>query len=84
MTGASHLAQYTGLMSPKIGARARYVLDNAPAKHGKRLYGTELIAQPFDIVMRFQAPIVVVPPSPYVVEMIEQIRQLNSGAQIIR
>jgi SAM-dependent methyltransferase len=83
LAGASHLSQYVVLISERIRSRARFVLDNASDKHGMRLYGTELTAQPFDIVKRFQAPIVIVPPSPYVDEMIAQILDLNPNAQVI-
>lgn len=83
LTGASHLSQYMGLMSTRIRSRARFALDNTSEKHGRRLYGTELIAQPFNIVKRFQTPIVIIPPSPYVDEMIAQILGLNPNARVI-
>ena len=83
LTGASHLSQYICLMSAEIRSRARFVLDNASDKHDKRLYGTELIAKPFDIVRQFQNPIVIVPPFLYVDEMIAQVLNLNPSSQIV-
>lgn len=83
LTGASHLSQYICLMSEEICSKTRFVLDNASDKHGKRLYGTELIAKPFDIVRQFQTPIVIVSLSPYVDEMIAQVLNLNPSSQIV-
>lgn len=83
LAGASHLSQYVVLISERIRSRARYVLDNVSDKHGKRLYGTKLIGQPFDIVKQFQSPVVIVPPSPYLDEMIRQIINLNPNASVI-
>jgi SAM-dependent methyltransferase len=83
LAGASHLSQYVVLISERIRSRVKIVLDNAADKHGKRLYGTELTVYPFDIVRKFQCPMVIVPPSPYVGEMTVQVLNLNASSQII-
>ena len=83
MTGASHLAQYPLLMSEAIRSRAVSVLDNAPDKHGQRLYGTAIQTQPFSHLSEFTDPLVVVPKSPYQEEITTQIRKLNPKATVV-
>ena len=83
LTGASHMAQYLALMSPVIGARALAVLDNAPAKQGRRLYGTDLPIHGFDFLASQSAPIVLVPPTAYAAELGEQVRRLNPLATVL-
>ena len=83
LTGASHLSQYICLMSADICSKVKFVIDNASDKHDKRLYGTQLIVQAYDIMKQFQNPVVIVPPSPYVKEMTTQILILNPDARVI-
>jgi len=83
LAGASHLSQYVVLISERVRSRVKVVVDNATDKHGKRLYGTELIVYPFDIVKKYKSPLVIIPPSPYAGEMIEQVLTLNASSQII-
>lgn len=83
LVGASHLSQYMVLISELIRSRVKIVLDNSLDKHGERLYGTELIVHPFDIVKKFQSPMVIIPYSPYSNEMIAQVLKLNASSKII-
>ena len=69
IAGASHLAQYVYLMSETIRGKADFVIDNAQAKHGCRLYGTPLRVHPFRRVTTIPKPVVVIPMSPYAEEM---------------
>ena len=83
LAGASHLSQYTYLLSAALRPRVEAVLDNAAEKHGKRLYGTSVTARPFDVVADFDQPTVIVPRSPYVREMTDQVMRLNPSARVL-
>ena len=83
VTGASHLSQYPILMSKEIERKVRFVLDNSKRKHEKRVYGTEKICKPFDVLKDLENPYVVLFNSPYRNEMIEQINSINDSAHII-
>lgn len=83
ITGASHLAQYCGLMSEKILNKCKFVLDNAKEKHDKRLYGTSITVKPFDIIKNSPCPVVIIPPSPYMEEMKQQLVSINSNVSIV-
>ena len=83
MAGASHLSQYLYLLSTTLQPHVEVVLDNAVEKHGERLYGTSLIAHPFELVADFDGPTVIVPQSPYVREMSEQVLRLNPSARVL-
>lgn len=83
VTGASHLAQYLTMMSPQVGQRAQFVVDNATSKHGQRLYGTDLRVRAFEALSALPEPLVIVPPSPYQQEMAEQVRGLNQHAVVV-
>jgi SAM-dependent methyltransferase len=83
LAGASHLSQYPFLMSTKLRSKVVGVLDNASDKHGERLYGTPLVVREFKYVREFEAPIVIIPLSPYVEEMKAQVAELNPEATII-
>lgn len=80
--GAHIFSQYLinfGLLEEKIVA----VLDNDPAKIGKRLYGTNLRVQSPDIIKNVSSPCVVLRTAQYRQEIEEQIFKINQGAVII-
>ena len=83
LAGASHLSQYLYLLSGVLRPRVDAVLDNAAEKHGRRLYGTSVTARPFGIVSDYDRPTVIVPQSPYVAEMTEQVLRLNPSARVL-
>lgn len=83
ITGASHLSQYPIMISKEIQNRVKFVLDNSPDKHEKRLYGTSCICKPFKILSDFKKPHVILFNSPYRNEMIEQIKTINNNSVII-
>ncbi len=83
LTGASHLSQYLIACSALVNRRCTGVLDNAPAKHGKRLYGTNAQVHSFDELIGRGPVAVVVPPSPYQQEIVRQIETLNPEARVI-
>ncbi len=81
--GASHLSQYPIMISKEIKNRIKFVLDNSPNKHGKRLYGTTRVCKSFDVISDFKKPCVLLFNSPYRKEMIEQIKIINNDSTII-
>ncbi len=81
--GASHLSQYPIMISKEIKNRIKFVLDNSPNKHGKRLYGTTCVCKSFDVISDFKKPYVLLFNSPYRKEMIEQIKIINNDSTII-
>lgn len=83
ITGASHLSQYPIMISKEIQNRVKFVLDNSPNKHEKRVYGTSCVCKPFEILSDFKKPHVVLFNSPYRKEMIEQIKTINNNSIII-
>jgi hypothetical protein len=83
LTGASHLSQYLYLISSKVGSSSSICLDNATSKHGQRVYGTNLTVKSFNHLKQIKAPSLVVPPSPYTQEIINQIKKVNSLAKIV-
>jgi predicted SAM-dependent methyltransferase len=83
IVGASHISQYPILMSPIIRSITEISLDNSSSKHGMRLYGTTCICKSFDILKTIENPIVILFNSPYIEEMINQIKSLNSNSKII-
>ena len=83
IVGASHLSQYPILMSEKIRRVITFSLDNSISKHGLRLYGTECICKPFEILREEDNPNVILFNSPYKNEMKEQIKSINSQTNIM-
>jgi len=83
LVGASHISQYPLLISSTIKKRTKFVLDNSKSKHDKRLYGTEIIVKPFEILTNYESPVVVIFSSPYHEEMAEQILSINQKSKII-
>lgn len=82
LAGASHLAQYLWLMSARIATYAQFVIDNDTGKHGKRLYGTPLVAAPFNSILALKQPVVLIPPSPYSAEMERQVKSLRRDVRV--
>ncbi len=71
------------MISKEIKNRIKFVLDNSPNKHGKRLYGTTRVCKSFDVISDFKKPCVLLFNSPYRKEMIEQIKIINNDSTII-
>ena len=60
-----------------------FSLDNSISKHDLRLYGTECICKPFEILREEDNPNVILFNSPYKNEMKEQIKSINSQTNIL-
>ena len=83
ITGASHLSQYPIMMSNIIKNRTKFILDNSINKREKRLYGTSNMCKSFEIINKDLEPYIVLFNSPYRDEMSNQIKKINSNANII-
>jgi hypothetical protein len=59
------------------------LLDNDPAKQGKRLYGSELMVMDPEVLQKLDSPIVILKASHYQDEIKEQILRLNGNTQIL-
>jgi hypothetical protein len=81
--GASHLSQYPIMMSNIIKNRTKFILDNSINKREKRLYGTSNMCKSFEIINKDLEPYIVLFNSPYRDEMSNQIKKINSNANII-
>jgi SAM-dependent methyltransferase len=60
----------------------RGVLDNSPTKQGKRLYGTQFLISSPEILRGRKNVCVVIPPSKYLNEMLQQVLQINEEVKI--
>jgi predicted SAM-dependent methyltransferase len=83
IVGSSHISQYPILISDKIKNIVTFSLDNSISKHNLRLYGTECICKPFEILTTEKSPTVILFNSPYKNEMKEQIKKINNLTKII-
>ena len=59
------------------------LLDNDPAKQGKRLYGSDLMVMDPKVIQELDSPIVILKASHYQDEIKEQILGLNGNTQIL-
>eukprot|EP00658_Telonema_sp_P-2_P034059 TRINITY_DN248_c0_g1_i6.p1 TRINITY_DN248_c0_g1~~TRINITY_DN248_c0_g1_i6.p1 ORF type:complete len:356 (+),score=46.95 TRINITY_DN248_c0_g1_i6:199-1266(+) len=76
--GAHIFTQYLvafGLCSDALAG----ILDNAPSKHGKRLYGLPLVIHPPSVLADLDSPAVVLRVGPYATEIKRCILEINSS-----
>jgi SAM-dependent methyltransferase len=68
-----------GLRVDKI----KSILDNSKIKHGKRLYGTNLLVQPPESIRKEKKPIIILRVGAYQDEIRRQLRSINKSAVFI-
>ena len=59
------------------------ILDNAKDKHGKKLYGTDLMIEPLSVIEGDENPIVLCEMGPYSEEIKQQLNNINSGVSFL-